>query len=264
MQDPPSAVPRITRQGVALVDLVIERVRADPSAIAGICGDYSLAEPRPLAPTAVERLRLPNGKPLPPSLLRWLAFDASWLAQFGWLTSLDEPRLTPRRLEEVVADGLEYRGWAKDYGRLGDRFDECFLLPPFGEETCRILVVSDPDEWGEYPVLVADVDDVPTLDLVYPGFDVYLASIARLPIPQRRDADVTWTTLFALPPYLPRLSQHARQLFGGHREVLVDAHHPKGYELLPLPLDDAEDGEERLARDDREDGQPQEGDELPF
>jgi hypothetical protein len=105
---------------------------------------------------------------------------------------------------------------------------------------------------------VADVDDVLTLDLVYPGLDVYLAVIARLPIPQRRDADVTWSTLFALPPYLPRLSQHARQLFGGHREVLVAAHHPNGYERLPL--DNEEDGEERR---DCDDGDAQDGDELP-
>jgi hypothetical protein len=161
------------------------------------------------------------------------------------LTTYDHSQLTPRRLEDVVADGLEYPGWAEHYVRLGDRFDECFLLPPFGEETCRILVASEPDEWGEYPILVADVDDVPTLGLVYPGFDVYLASIARLPIPRRRDADVTWTTLFAVPPYDQRLTQHAQHLFGGPREVLADAQRPEGYEWLALD-DEGAEAEQRL------------------
>jgi len=259
MQDPTSPLPRITQQGVALVDLVIERVRAAPYAIAGICGDYPLAEPHPLAPTALERLTLPSGKPLPPSLKRWLAFDASWLAQFGWLSSLDEPRLTPRRLDEVVADGIEYPGWAKYYVRLGDHFDECFLLPPFSGETCRLLVMSEPDDWGEHPILEADVDDVPLLDLAYPGLDVYLASIVGLAIPHRRDANVTSTTLFAVPLYRQRLTTHAQHLFGGQREVLVDPHRPEGYEWLPLGDEEAET--ESL---DRDDGHPQEGDEFPF
>jgi hypothetical protein len=258
MDDPTSSVPPITQQGTALVDLVIERVRQDPYSIT-VLRQYPLLAPQALMPEAIAALALPSGKPLPPSLLRWLAFDATWLVQFDWLAALDHPRLTPRRLEDVVADGLEYRGWAEHYARLGDRFDECFLLPPFGEETCRILVASEPDEWGEYPILVADVDDTPALDLVYPGFDVYLASIARLPIPRRRDAAVTWTTQFAVPPYRQRLSRHAQQLFGGQREVLVNAQRPEGYEWLPLDDDGEED--ERLEPGD---GRRQEGDEFPF
>jgi hypothetical protein len=239
MDDQASVSPLITQQGTALVDLVIEQVRQDPLSIT-VFRQYPLFTPIPLAPEAVAALALPSGKPLPPSARRWLAFDASWLAQFDWLSSLDPPLLTPRRLDEVVKDSLEYAGWAKHYLRLGDRFGECFLLPPFGEETCRILVVSEPDDWGEYPILVADVDDTPALDLVYPGFDVYMASIPRLPIPHRRDADVTWTTLFDVPPYRQRLTRHAQHLFGGPREVLVDAHRPQGYEVIPM--DDVDEG----------------------
>jgi hypothetical protein len=244
---------------MALVDLVIERVRADPYAISGLCRDYPLVAPHPLTPTALKRLRLPSGKPLPPSLKLWLAFDAGWLAQFGWLTSLDEPCLTPRRLEAVVADGLEYSGWAKYYTRLGDRFDECFLLPPFSGEVCRVLVISEPDGWGEHPILEADVDDVPLLDLVYPGLDVYLASIVGLPIPRRRGAGVTSPTVFAVPPYSERLTTHALHLFGGQREVLVDPHRPEGFERLPLD-DLAAEPESR----DPDDDHPEVRDEVPF
>ena len=109
---------------------------------------------------------MPSGKPLPPSLQRWLAFDAGWLYQFGWLSSLQMPQLTPRRLDEVVAEGLEYAGWAEEYVPLGHRLSECFLLPPFGGESCHVLVVSEPDALGEYPVLVADTDDTPLLEMV--------------------------------------------------------------------------------------------------
>jgi hypothetical protein len=248
----------ITQQGTALVDLVIERVRQDPYSMA-VLREYPLFTPKALAPEAIATLALPSGKPLPPSVLRWLAFDVSWLAQFDWFISPDYSQLTPRRLDEVVKDSLEYAGWAKYYQRLGDRLDECFLLPPFGEETCRILVASEPDDQGEYPILVADVDDVPTLDLVYPGFDVYLAAVAGLPIPRRRDAGVTWTTLFAVPPYRPRLTRHAQHLFGGQREVLANAHRPEGYERLPL--DDEEEEDESVESDD---GRPQDGDGIPF
>jgi hypothetical protein len=261
MKDPSSAVPRITQQGVDLVDLVIDRARQDPYSTS-VLHQYPLLAPQALALEDIAALALPSGKPLPPSVLRWIAFDASWLAQFGWLTTRDHPRLTPRRLEAVVADGLEYRGWAKHYRRLGDRFSECFLLPPFGEETCRILVVSEPDTWGEYPVLVADVDDVPTLDLVYPGFDVYLASVARLHIPRRQDAGVTWTAIFAVPPFRERLTQHAQQLFGGQREVLADAQRPEGYECLPLDDEEAED--ESLENGDGRRQVGQDGDTIPF
>jgi hypothetical protein len=249
----------ITAQGVELIDLAIASVRRNPRPIAGFCGDYPLVEPRPLAPEVIEGLTLPSGKPLPPSLKHWLAFDASWLAQFGWLSSLDEPHLTPRRLDEVVADGLEFPGWAKDYVRLGDRFDECFLLPPFSGEVCRLLVMSEPDDWGEHPILEADVDDVPVLDLVYPGLDVYLASIVGLAIPRRQDADITSTTLFAVPPYRQRLARHAQHLFGGQREVLVDPHRPEGYEWLPLNDEGAEEESPEAG-----DGRHHEGDEIPF
>jgi hypothetical protein len=151
----------------------------------------------------------------------------------------------------VVAQGLQsYPGRAKYYVPLGDHLSECFLVA-IGEETCRILVVSDPDEWGEYPVLVADTDDSPVLDIVYPGFDVYLAATWGLPIPKKTGKDATWTTWFDEPPYTQRLVTHARHLFRGRREVFVTHLNAAGYEIF-------DDEDEAL------DHPPQEDDDIPF
>ena len=103
----------ITAQGIELIDLVITRVREDPNSIAGYCGDRPLTEPRPLSAEALETLTFPSGKPLPPSLKRWLAFDASWLQELGWFSSLDEPVFTPRRIDEI--------GWHHDQDLIDPR-----------------------------------------------------------------------------------------------------------------------------------------------
>ena len=52
MQDQSSPTQPITEQGVALIDLVMERVRRNPNSIAGVCRDYPLVDPFPLAPEA--------------------------------------------------------------------------------------------------------------------------------------------------------------------------------------------------------------------
>jgi hypothetical protein len=86
----------ITTQGVELIDLAIASVRRNPRPIAGFCGDYPLVDPHPLSAEVLERLTFPSGKPLPPSLTRWLTFDASWLQRLGWFASLDPPMVTSR------------------------------------------------------------------------------------------------------------------------------------------------------------------------
>ena len=66
--------------------------------------------------------------------------------------------------------------WASLFEPIADRFGECFLLPG-GSDSRRVLAVGEPDTIGEYPVLALDVDDMPFLGLMYPGFDVYLAHV---------------------------------------------------------------------------------------
>lgn len=204
----------VQAQGVELIDLVIERVKADPTCISGFCGDRPLPAPKPLAPEVVARMTFPSGRPLPPSLKRWLDFDAGWLADIGWFSSpgssLEPPVFTPRRIDEIVADEFEQL-WGEMYEPLGARLDECFLLPG-GSDSRRIYAVTGtPDSLGEYPVLVIDTDDLPYAAVMYPGFDVFMADEAGFDIHQMD----TYEGLFEDKRYAPRLNEHARHLFNG-------------------------------------------------
>jgi hypothetical protein len=196
-------------QGVPLIEQVIERVRGDPLAIAGFCGDYPLEQPRPLAPALLETLTFPSGKPLSPSLKRWLAFDASWLESLGWFAPGQPGVFAPRTIDKIVTaefDGL----WGEMYEPLADRMGECFLLPE-GSDSRRIYAVAEPDTLGEYPVVVVDTDDLPYAAVMYPGLDIYLADLAGI-------LDLRFSTYEALfddPRYTARLREHARHLFGG-------------------------------------------------
>jgi hypothetical protein len=152
----------VTAQGIALIDLVIASARRNPRSIAGFCGDYPLVEPHPLEPTVIERLTFPSGKSLPPSLRRWLTFDASWLQSLGWFASLEPPVFTPRTLGQIASaefgqawrEMAGTRSWEVDppdapnaYTPLDPLFPECFLLPE-GAESRRIFAVTEPDELG--------------------------------------------------------------------------------------------------------------------
>jgi hypothetical protein len=212
-------------QGVELINQVIERVKADPDSIAGSNGkrplgwhrwEHPLGAPHPLPAEMIARLTFPSGKPLPPSLQRWLAFDANWLCNFGWFSSLQAPVFTPRRIDALVQDELdnpEMVIWAKMYAPLADRFAECFLLPG-GTDSRRIYAVTEPDSLGEYPVLAVDVDDQPYLGIMYPGFDVFMADLTGFGI---CGGFTTYTSLFEDERYAPRLNEHAHRLFNGEQ-----------------------------------------------
>lgn len=199
-------------QGVALIELVIQKVQADPQIIAGFCGDYPLVSPQPLSAEVLAHLTFPNGKPLPPSLKRWLTFDYTWLAGLGWLDPSTPALFTPRSADEIVE--AEFEGWGVFYAPAGERFDTCFLLPE-GSDSRRIYAVTEQDPLGEYPVLVVDTDDMPYTAIMYPGFDVYMADLAGV-ISHPMD---TYTDLFNDPRYASRLQWHADQLFDGHPDT---------------------------------------------
>lgn len=206
----------IQAQGVDLIDRVIARAQADPTCISGFCGDRPLPEPRPLAPNTLARLMFPSGRPLSPSLKRWLAFDASWLADLGWFSDAAVPEFTPRRLDQIVADEFDTL-WGEMYEPLGARLTECFLLPG-GSDSRRVFAVTDaPDSLGEYPVLVIDTDDLPYAAVMYPGFDVYMADEAGFGL----HSYDTYEALFEDTRYAPRLNEHARHLFNGKAGIEI-------------------------------------------
>lgn len=211
----------IAAQGVELVEIVIDRVRSDTTCLAGYCGAAPPHTPRPLASATLGRLAFPSGKPLPPSLRRWLAFDASWLAGCGWFaspTDFEDPVFTPRRIDEIVRDELDdspFVSWAEMYAPLAARFSECFLLPG-GSDSRRIYAVTEtPDALGEYPVVVVDIDDVPYAAVMYPGFDVFLGDHAGLAL---HPFD-TYEALHDDLRYATRMRHHALRLFDGKRGI---------------------------------------------
>jgi hypothetical protein len=214
--------------GVPLVERVLGAIRAEPQRLI-VNGDPLLtSRARPLPPEAlatddVGRLRLdraslgprpaatfPSGRPLPPSLRRWLEFDTDLLARCGWLDAGDPGRFTPRRLDEIAT--AEWGpDWGGLYAPLAGPFDECFLLPG-GTDSRRILATGSTDSFGEAPVFALDIDDLPYVGLMYPGFDVYLAdTFGLLPAP----TEDGYGFLMDDPVYGDRMREHARHWFGG-------------------------------------------------
>ncbi|MFD0279307.1 hypothetical protein ACFVHB_36170 [Kitasatospora sp. NPDC127111] len=189
--------------GAALIERVIARVEQDgwPTADAP-----DITEPVPLAPEAIDRLRLAGDRPLPPSLRRWLAFDSSWLSDIGWYDDERAPVFEGRALGETAA--WMYGSGGAMVSTFAD-FEQ--LLPSAclplvgGSDSRRLLYLGSPDSTGEYPVLVTDIDDLPYVAVMYPGLDVYLADLAGV-----IDLDFdTYTGLMDHPEYGPRMREHA-------------------------------------------------------
>jgi hypothetical protein len=199
--------------GAALVERVIAVLRADPRRPAdddSLLGEPLLTgPPQPMPAQVLAALRLPSGRTLPPSVHRWLEFDTAMLARSGWLASSRALRLTPRGLDEIAT-----AEWGDDWGAyflpLAGRFGECFLLPG-GADSRRVLATGPADELGEYPVLAIDIDDEPSVTLMYPGFDVYLAHALGVVRHEHRH----YASLIDDPAYAPRMRQHARHWLGG-------------------------------------------------
>ncbi|MEU8921957.1 hypothetical protein AB0D10_13625 [Kitasatospora sp. NPDC048545] len=212
--------------GVALTERAVAAVRADPQRLVlahdRFAGPWVDGRPRPVAPEVLERAVFPSGRPLPPSLRRWLAYDSGMLRRFGWFAEegadgVDALVFTPRPLGEIATAEFG-EGWGAPFGALSERFDECFLLPG-GSDSRRVLATGQADEHGEYPVFALDVDDLPCIELMYPGLDVYLADTAGLPLRRGRG----YSGLAADPVYLRRMHAHARSRFGGQfHELCLD------------------------------------------
>jgi hypothetical protein len=121
--------------GVALVEQVIARVSAELGRLVldyePHAGTWLDGPPAPVPAEVLATLRLPNGRPLSPSLRRWLAFDTNLLARFGWFAPDGSHRLTPRPLGDVAA-----AVYAEPWARLSRRSGTNRRVQP-AHGTCR-------------------------------------------------------------------------------------------------------------------------------
>lgn len=113
-----------------------------------------------------------GGRPVPPSLARWLEVDD------GWLDVLAEP---PIRLAAMVdrvfgpGSGAAFR--VPPLSRLDAL---CARLPGVGADSVRFLYLGPVDVHGEYAVLEARLGEPAEVCLWSPGFDAWLAEEAGL------------------------------------------------------------------------------------
>ena len=212
-------------QGAALIELVLEHIQANPQILVAFSGDSPLGEPQPLPADVLAKLTFPNGKPLPPSLKRWLAFDFTWLATLGWLDLSPSARFTPRRYHEIVE--AERKGWGRFCPELGNHFDTCFLLPGDPDSLRMYAVTGEPDVLGEYPILIVNMDyPPPATGIMYPGFDVYIADLAGIiDHPKDSHPQGAYVDLFSDPRYAPRFKWHADRLFEWATELIMRRDH---------------------------------------
>ena len=199
----PRLAPRGLR-GTSLVDHVIEEIRSGRIPLHGVTSPT----PSPLPVEYLANLRVADDRRPPPSLMRWLGFEASFFREL--ISAADPPVLMSKPLAEVVAPPF------------GELFEHSLgrLLPGVlyplttGSDATWALYVGPPDSLGEYPVLELSIADEPTLSLAAPGFDVWLAMRMRmLDLEGRRDLFET--------SYGPAMSEHARLNLAGHQALWV-------------------------------------------
>ena len=197
-------------RGPSLVERVIEGLESPPSDRM----PRTLPGPAiPVAPEVLARLRFPDGKPLPPSLRRWLAYDYAFARLFD---DPAVPRFRPLGFRQLLRQ--EFGGFGGD--AAWQVFDDllpgaCYLLPG-GSDARRFLYVGEACPLGEYPVMCVDTHDIPFVCVYSPGFDVWLAEMFRkLPGFNRK----TYTDLFDDPSHGAAMADQARRNFGGYRAL---------------------------------------------
>jgi hypothetical protein len=183
-------------RGAALVEMVIAHLeRTGAKKALG-------APPEGLSEEAIAGLTLPGGLPLPPSLRRWLAYDARWL---GWFEDLAHPVLPARSYHAMMVQ--EFDEQMAEIWDFSDMLPETCLVVPGGCDSRRFLYAGKADDAGEYPVLLVDTDDIPFICVEYPGFDVYLATSFDV---IETHGEETYAGLFADPLWAPAMEQQAR------------------------------------------------------
>jgi hypothetical protein len=189
---------------------VVAKLSREKTLKLGGCG-IPYAPPKPLDAKKIDALAFPGGKPLPPSLKRWLAFDARYL---GIFKSLARPKLERVSFLDMMKHEFD--------ARTAETYDFSFVLPgdcyvvPGGSDSRRFLYVGDVDDAGEYPILLVDTDDTPFVCVEYPGLDVYLAM--EFGVVKAHGAD-EYAGLFEDPAWKSAMEAQARKNLCGFKSI---------------------------------------------
>lgn len=218
-QDPePSPMP----PDATLVDRAIAQVRSKGLGCLGARSQP--VSPQGLSTTQLSRLRLPGDKPLSPAMRAWLAFDAQWL---GWFEDLSAARLRPLKVAALARQEYGDQPLARTFESLEAHSlaGDC-LLVPIGSESRRFVYLSEPDDTGEYPVLLIDIDDQPFVCVEYPGLDVYLATHAGVLQPPAN----VYGAYVDDPRFAGRMRHHIQHALHGERQIEL---HSAGFPFDP-------------------------------
>jgi hypothetical protein len=158
---------RARKPAVRGVELVQEVIRAVKE---GKPGELENPERQPLAPSELDALVLPGNAPLPPSLRRWLAFDATCFQElFVPIQPGEPPRLA------VLDEAELFRRYIsdKEEGEASRLF-----VPLRAGVGVFAMYLGTPDAEGEFPIVdvrTGDMTNRAECQVAYPGFDVFLA-----------------------------------------------------------------------------------------
>jgi hypothetical protein len=148
-----------------LVQRVIDDFQLHPEKLGGT--------PTPIAANKLDTLTFPDGKPLPPSLKQWLAFDAASLGLFSDLANLV---ITPTSLSDWGNHLL-----FNTMQRLLLPENVYALYPNSSSYEMWFLYTGQADDVGEYPIFVAVRDDDDFAQLFAPNFAIWLAIWHKIP-----------------------------------------------------------------------------------
>ncbi len=142
------------------------------AAIASATEKGTIAEPTPVPPGILKKLRLPNDEKISPAMKAFFAFDASY---FGFEFDDEEPEFEAMAVEDIVEQELGEESvprFGEAYDLLGD---DCLLLGE-GVEPPRFLYIGTPDSAGEYPVITLETNaEGAAVVRGFVPFDVWLA-----------------------------------------------------------------------------------------
>jgi hypothetical protein len=204
--------------GLALVRAAIERAKS------------SRGRKKALARALASKLRFAGRRRVPASLRAWLEFDTAWIE----LRIAKTGEIASDTISATLAERFPHVGSWDDFERL---LPAPVVLLPLGTDSCHLLYLGEPDERGEYPILVVDTDDTPYVTIYSPSFDVWIAeAFDALPEAWEREH---YASMFDHPRYGKATKRQAKSNLHGLTSWDIQDPLPKKLRKRAEPKDKA-------------------------